>query len=54
MLSGIVAIIFAGGIVLGLAYGWGARNVELHVAQSTAPVNGAKGIVFPTFMPETA
>ncbi|WP_397382933.1 GNAT family N-acetyltransferase [Prosthecobacter sp.] len=35
-------------------YSWGARNVELHVAQSTAPVAGAKGIVFPTFMPETA
>ena len=36
------------------AYAWGARNVELHVAQSTAPVASAKGIVFPTFMPETA
>lgn len=36
------------------AYAWGARNVELHVAQSTAPVANAKGIVFPTFMPETA
>ena len=36
------------------AYAWGARNVELHVAQSTAPVAAAKGIVFPTFMPETA
>ena len=36
------------------AYSWGARNVELHVAQSTAPVVGAKGVVFPTFMPETA
>ena len=36
------------------AYSWGARNVELHVAQSTTPVAGAKGIVFPTFMPETA
>lgn len=36
------------------AYMWGARNVELHVAQSTAPVANAKGIVFPTFMPETA
>lgn len=36
------------------AYSWGARNVELHVAQSTAPVAAAKGIVFPTFMPETA
>jgi GNAT superfamily N-acetyltransferase len=36
------------------AYGWGARNVELHVAQSTAPASGVRGIVFPTFMPETA
>lgn len=36
------------------AYSWGARNVELHVAQSTTPVTGAKSIVFPTFMPETA
>ena len=36
------------------AYTWGARNVELHVAQSTAPFAGAKGIVFPTFLPETA
>lgn len=36
------------------AYAWGARNVELHVAQSTAPFADAKGVVFPTFMPETA
>ncbi len=36
------------------AYAWGARNVELHVAQSTAPVTGAKGIVFPTFLPESS
>jgi hypothetical protein len=36
------------------AYSWGARNVELHVAQSTAPLAGTRGIVFPTFMPETA
>lgn len=36
------------------AYSWGARNVELHVAQSTAPVASARGVVFPTFMPETA
>ncbi|MBX7209415.1 MAG: GNAT family N-acetyltransferase [Verrucomicrobiaceae bacterium] len=36
------------------AYAWGARNVELHVGQSTGPVAVAKGIVFPTFMPETA
>ena len=36
------------------AYLWGARNVELHVAQSTAPLAETRGIVFPTFMPETA
>lgn len=36
------------------AYSWGARNVELHVAQSTAPVASTSGIVFPTFMPESA
>ncbi|MFO1482472.1 MAG: GNAT family N-acetyltransferase [Verrucomicrobiaceae bacterium] len=36
------------------AYSWGTRNVEIHVAQSTAPVASARGIVFPTFMPETA
>jgi len=36
------------------AYSWGARNVELHVAQSTAPLARTSGIVFPTFMPETA
>ena len=36
------------------AYGWGARNVELHVAQSTAPGPPSKGVVFPTFLPETA
>ena len=36
------------------AYAWGARNVELHVAQSTAPAATARGIVFPTFMPESA
>lgn len=36
------------------AYSWGARNIELHVTQSTEPLVGAGGIVFPTFMPETA
>ena len=37
-------------------YGWGARNVELHVAQATATLPGVvpRGIVFPTFLPETA
>lgn len=37
-------------------YGWGARNVELHVAQATATIPGVvpRGLVFPTFLPETA
>lgn len=35
-------------------YAWGARNVELHVAQSTRPMSAGRGIAFPTFMPETA
>lgn len=36
------------------AYNWGARNTELHVHQSTGPVAVSGGIVFPSFMPETA
>lgn len=37
------------------AYGWGARNVELHVAQSTQPPSQpVRGITFPTFLPESA
>lgn len=37
------------------AYRWGARNVEMHVHQCTAgAVPGARGIVFPSFLPETA
>ena len=35
-------------------YGWGARNIELHVAQSTAPGPEPVGITFPTFLPESA
>lgn len=35
-------------------YQWGARNIELHVAQSTNPVVAPKGIAFPTFLPESA
>jgi len=35
-------------------YSWGARNVELHVAQSTAPGPETIGICFPTFLPESA
>lgn len=35
------------------AYSWGARNIELHVAQSTAPCPPPRGVVFPTFLPES-
>ncbi|MGY8961506.1 MAG: GNAT family N-acetyltransferase [Alphaproteobacteria bacterium] len=34
-------------------YQLGARNCELHVAQSLGPPPEIKGIVLPTFMPET-
>jgi len=35
-------------------YGWGARNAELHVAQARGPFPEARGIAFPTFLPESA
>ena len=34
-------------------YAWGARNLELHAAQSLGPVPPARGIAFPTFLPES-
>ena len=34
-------------------YRWGARNVELHVAQVRGAWTEPRGIVFPTFLPET-
>ena len=34
-------------------YRCGARNCELHVAQSRGPAQAPRGIVMPTFMPET-
>lgn len=34
-------------------YAWGARNVELHAAQSTATPQPARGLTFPTFLPES-
>lgn len=36
------------------AYQWGARNVELHAAQILGTPPSARGVVFPTFLPETA
>jgi hypothetical protein len=35
-------------------YQWGARNCELHVAQTTGVVTHPSGITMPTFMPETS
>jgi hypothetical protein len=35
-------------------YGWGARNCELHLAQVLGECPPHRGLVFPTFMPETA
>jgi GNAT superfamily N-acetyltransferase len=34
-------------------YAWGARNVELHAAQTTGPAPMARGIALPTFLPES-
>lgn len=36
------------------AYSWGARNIELHAAQILGPIPQARGLAFPTFLPETA
>ncbi len=43
----------AAGHLVRTAYAWGARNVELHVAQCLGPCAPAKGISFPTFLPES-
>lgn len=34
-------------------YAWGARNCEMHVAQSHGPAQSPAGIVMPTFLPES-
>jgi GNAT superfamily N-acetyltransferase len=35
-------------------YSWGARNIELHTAQILGPLPQGRGVVFPTFLPESA
>ena len=35
------------------AYSWGAKNCEIHFAQCLGRCQPPKGVVFPTFMPET-
>lgn len=34
-------------------YAWGARNVELHAAQTTGPLPATRGLAFPAFLPES-
>lgn len=41
------------GELVQLAYGWGARNCELHVAQVRGDTQPFRGVSLPTFMPET-
>lgn len=36
------------------AYAWGGRNVELHAAQILGPIPQARGVVFATYLPESA
>jgi hypothetical protein len=35
------------------AYSWGARNCEIHFAQCLGKKPTTKGVIMPTFMPET-
>jgi len=41
-----------GGLVQRL-YAWGARNCEMHVAQSNGKARPPRGVTMPTFLPET-
>jgi GNAT superfamily N-acetyltransferase len=43
----------ASGQLVQQLYTWGARNCEMHVAQSHGPAQPLVGIVMPTFLPET-
>ena len=36
------------------AYAWGARNCELHFAQVRGACQPLRGVLMPTFLPETA
>jgi len=40
--------------LIAVAYGLGARNCELHFAQVRGPTAPINGIVFLTYLPETA
>ena len=42
------------GHLVRLLYGWGARNCELHVSQVRGESVPARGVIMPTFLPESA
>lgn len=48
----LLAPVASGNLVKQL-YAWGARNCEMHVAQSYGPAQLPSGVVMPTFLPET-
>jgi hypothetical protein len=35
-------------------YGWGARNCELHVSQVRGEAAPSRGVIMPTYLPESA
>jgi GNAT superfamily N-acetyltransferase len=41
------------GLLVKQLYAWGARNCEMHVAQSHGPAQIPAGVIMPTFLPET-
>lgn len=56
-LAGRTIVVLAPAAARGLvqaAYGWGARNVELHVAQARGATPVGTGVTLPTFLPESA
>jgi GNAT superfamily N-acetyltransferase len=52
-LSPIFLIPCAAAGLVHLCYSWGARNIELHAAQAMGAIPLARGIAFPSFLPET-
>ncbi len=43
----------AAGHLVKQLYAWGARNCEMHVAQSHGPAQPPAGVIMPTFLPES-
>lgn len=51
--SYVVLVPAAASELVATLYGWGARNIELHVAQVRGSSAAGRGLVFPTFLPES-